>query len=224
MVLTLAVMVPMAFLTEAVISHLSSELQTSDVEIQNGVIGRAWSGKDGGARDGQFYQAFVKHDTANPSRNQLLCDQLSDASLVGNSYIVTELLEGDVARAPDEKLQSAPIPGRLIGQSDRFFLLENKRLRSSPAGFLVRVRGSAQTQAALLADAPGAARCSSGYQVPLSPGQPEFCAVQDLKSVRVAPSARRNAFKLWTWLDGQTGAADHPCLCLADEPCPESAA
>ena len=38
MVLALAVMVPMAFLTEAVNSHWSSELQTSGVEIQNALL------------------------------------------------------------------------------------------------------------------------------------------------------------------------------------------
>ena len=219
MVLTLAVMVPMAFLTEAVISHLSSELQVSDVEIQDGVIGRAWRGKDGGQGDGQFYRAFVRYDDQDPQANRSLCNRLSDESLEGNSYLVTELLEGDVARASDADRESTPISGRVMGQSDRFFLMESKQVGAVPAGYIVRVQGSSQMQSALLADDSGKERCASGYQTPLAPGQPEFCAIQDLEKVRVAPSARRKDFKLWTWLDGQAGASEHPCLCLADERC-----
>jgi hypothetical protein len=178
------------------------------VEIQNGVMGRAWRDSSG-----HFYNALLAQ-----AIDREACNAIADASLAENSYAITELLPGDVARDPVPSSQQ---------QDDRFFLLERKEGGLKPAGYLVRIQGSHQSQAVMLPDDPGEQRCASatGYEPPPSTaGKAEFCAIQDLTKVRVEPAARRRDFGLWTWLEAQNGSPDHPCLCLAEETCADSPA
>ncbi len=116
MVLTLAVMVPMVFLTEAVISHLSSELQSSDVEIQNGAIQRAWLDPNGA-----YYKALLDNQLED-------CNALTDTSLGGNQFEVREVLEGEQTQVSSQVLPA-----------ERFYVLKRKDSVIKPEAYVVKV-------------------------------------------------------------------------------------
>jgi hypothetical protein len=116
MVLTLAVMVPMAFLTEAVISHLPSELQSSDVEIQNGAIRRAWLDPNGA-----YHKALLDNQLEG-------CNALTDTSLSGNQFEVREVLEGEQTQVSSQLLPA-----------ERFYVLKRKDSVIKPEAYVVKV-------------------------------------------------------------------------------------
>lgn len=208
MVLTLAVMVPMAFLTEAVISHLSSELQTSDVEIQNGVIGRAWSDPSG-----IYYKALLSNELKN-------CSAITDASSKANAFEVREVLEGEQAQ-----VASQPLPAR------RFYVMKRKDPEVKPAAYVIKVEGTSGNQEEMLPWPQASNRCpalggqsvSVSYKPPQQPSSIRFCAVANADDVLVTSvNQRRNSLWKWRWSESQVGPADRPCICLPKEPCFES--
>ena len=209
MVLTLAVMVPMAFLTEAVISHLSSELQTSDVEIQNGVIGRAW--RDPG---GVYYKALLSSELKN-------CNAITDTSSNANAFEVREVLEGEQTQASSQAL-----PAR------RFYVMKRKDADVKPAAYMIKVDGASGKQEEMLPWPLASNRCPTpvgesapvSYRAPQEPTAISFCAVSDADDVLVTSvNQRRNSMWKWRWSESQQGPSDRPCICLPKEPCFETA-
>jgi hypothetical protein len=209
MVLTLAVMVPMAFLTEAVISHLSSELQTSDVEIQGGVIQRAWIDPNGA-----YHKALLA------ARSEI-CNAITDNSSTANEFEVREVLEGEQAQ-----VASQPLPQR------RFYVLKHKDAEASPAAYVIKVEGVSGNQEEMLPWPQASNRCSGAsgagssvvYKAPEEPAQISFCAVSNADDVLVSSvNQRRNSAWKWRWSESREGPADRPCICLPKEPCFEAA-
>jgi hypothetical protein len=214
MVLTLAVMVPMAFLTEAVISHLSSELQTSDVEIQGGAIQRAWLDPNGAYHKALLDKALL---VANPEG----CNAITDDSSAANEFEVREVLEGEQAQ-----VASQPLPQR------RFYVLKRKDAEASPAAYVIKVEGVSGNQEEMLPWPQATNRCSgasgvgssAGYKAPEEPAQVSFCAVSNADDVLVSSvNQRRNSAWKWRWSESREGPADRPCICLPNEPCFEAA-
>jgi hypothetical protein len=209
MVLTLAVMVPMAFLTEAVISHLSSELQTSDMEIQDGVIGRAWSDPSG-----VYYKALLSNNLKN-------CNAITDTSSQGNAFEVREVLEGE-----QTQVASQPLPAR------RFYVMKRKDSGVKPAAYVIKVEGASGKQDEMLPWPQVSGRCPvpvgesapASYRAPQQPAAISFCAVVNADDVLVTSvNQRRNSLWKWRWSESQVGPADRPCICLPKEPCFETA-
>ncbi len=203
MVLTLAVMVPMAFLTEAVISHLSSELQTTDVEIQNGVMARAWLDPKG------MYRRALLSAPVDP-----ICNAVTDLTLNTTGFDVQEVLEGERTQDPDAQLPLA-----------RFYVLKRKSPDLKPAAYVFRVEGSSGSQSEMLPWPQDSSRCSSGYKAPDNIRRISFCSVGHAGDVLVTSvNERRNSAWKWKWSDAREGPADRPCICLPGEPCFEAAA
>lgn len=162
MLLSLAVMVPMAFLTESVVSRLSSELQTSASDVRDGIDRR----RVNEALTTGFLQAV-------PDRNS--CQELIDSGF-------REFLEGDAPLpSMDGEKSQQPV-------SQRYFFFPDEASPTSGSGFLLRLSQDSEFIQPLHTSSY---ICNSAYQPPALTNQPldlSICRVEDASRLsRVNP-------------------------------------
>ena len=170
LLLSLSVMVPMAFLTEAVVSRLSTELQGSATDVTDGVAQRRV--KKALASTGEP-TAFFRNSGLAPC---------NEAVKIG----VRELLEGDASPPPPKEL------------SQRFFLFPDQPLGKDGSGFLVRILiDSPPKNVTLLPDGQCSSGYTAPATSIGSNQVANFsiCRVEDLSLL----FSRKNAMWKWTW-------------------------
>ena len=169
MLLSLAVMVPMAFLTESVVSRLSSELQTSASDVRDGIDRR----RVNEALTTGFLQAV-------PDPNS--CQELIDSGF-------REFLEGDAPLpSMDGEKSQQPV-------SHRYFFFPDEASATTGSGFLLRL--PLAEQKAIQPLHTRSYVCNSAYQPPALTNHPldlSICRVEDASRL-----SRVNPHWQWTW-------------------------
>jgi len=179
MLLSLAVMVPLAFLTEAVMGRLSADLRSDANDVVAGIARRR-------VEQALLLEGFLGQD-ASPTACQ-------DAAALG----VVELLEGDSEL--DRNKKGKNVDHRYFFWPDQ----PNPDPDMPQPGFLVKLPQNSPTEFGVLNELTGSRRqtleCNPGYTSPLSsfPVMPRIalCRIRDR-----AQLLRVNADWRWSWAD-----------------------